>query len=221
MGQHASRWTWVTNRWIGSLFAIGSACFAVGVVPGYLDAVGAVADAATFFVGSIFFTSAGTLQFLQAVNVPASASGRPARAEWVQPRSLVWWATAVQLVGTVFFNLSTFRALHQAVGADLAAAVVWRPDAYGSVCFLVASVAALIPVDHRPGRDRRVAAVNLAGSVAFGFSAVGAFTLESGTLLNADLANGGTFVGAVCFLLGGLALVRPAPVAAPVADPGG
>lgn len=209
----SSRWTFVTNRWIGSLFAVGSVCFAVGVVPAYAAAVGAVADAATFFVGSVFFTTAAALQFVQAANVPASAGGRPAVPEWVQVRSLVWWATAVQLLGTLFFNVTTFRALSQAGGADVSAAVVWRPDAFGSVCFLVASVAALIPVDHRPGRDRRIASVNLLGSVAFGFSAAGAYTLETGTLLNADLANGGTFVGALCFLLGGVGLLRPPPKA--------
>lgn len=213
VGDHSTRWTWVTNRWIGALFAIGSICFAVGPVPAYTSSVGAVADAATFFVGSLFFTTAAALQFVQAVNVPASAAGLPARPEWVQAGSLVWWATAVQLLGTVFFNVSTFRALDQATGAAVAATVVWRPDVYGSVCFLAASVAALIPVDHRPGRDRRIAAVNLVGSVAFGFSAIGAYTLETGTLLNTNLANGGTFVGALCFLLGGLALVLPPPAA--------
>lgn len=209
MGDRAARWTWATNRWIGSLFAIGSTCFAVGPVPQYVSWTGPVADAATFFVGSLFFTTAATLQFLQSVNVPASAAGRPARPEWVQARSLVWWATTVQLLGTLFFNLSTFRALDQATGAEVTATVVWRPDVFGSICFLVASVAALVPVDHRPGRDRRIASVNLLGSIAFGFSAIGAFTLGTGTLLNARLANGGTFVGALCFLLGGVALILP------------
>lgn len=201
----------MTNRWIGALFAVGSVCFAVGVVPGYVSAAGDVADAATFFVGSVFFTSAGALQYLQAVNVPLSAGGAAAAAEWVQTTSLVWWATAVQLVGTLFFNVNTFRSLRLALGGELTARVVWRPDALGSICFLVASVAALIPVDHRPGRDRRIAAVNLVGSVAFGFSAVGAFTLDTGSALNANMANSGTFVGAICFLLGALALMRPVP----------
>lgn len=211
MSRPGSRWTWVTNRWIGALFAVGSLCFAVGVVPGYLSAVGAVADAATFFVGSVFFTSAGALQYLQAVKVPLSAGGAVSAPEWVQSTSLVWWATAVQLVGTLFFNFNTFRSLRLALGDELTARVVWRPDALGSICFLVASVAALIPVDHRPGRDRRIATVNLVGSVAFGFSAVGAFTLDTGSTLNTKMANAGTFVGAICFLLGALALMRPVP----------
>jgi hypothetical protein len=43
-------------------FAIGSTCFLVGPFPGYLDLVGPVADAVTFFVGSLFFTVGGALQ---------------------------------------------------------------------------------------------------------------------------------------------------------------
>ena len=76
--------------WIGVLFAIGSLCFAVGALPGYVDWVGTDADAITFFVGSIFFTTAALLQFLQTVNATArrsaprapaigSASGRGSR----------------------------------------------------------------------------------------------------------------------------------------------
>ena len=88
--------------WIGVLFAIGSTCFVVGPFPGFVHLVGAVADAAVFFAGSIFFTSAATLQFLDT------------------PRSdrIDRWASAIQFVGTLFFNLSTGRALHASI--DLA-----------------------------------------------------------------------------------------------------
>jgi hypothetical protein len=48
--------------WIGVLFAIGSTCFALGAAPDYVEAVGDGADAITFFVGSIFFTTAALLQ---------------------------------------------------------------------------------------------------------------------------------------------------------------
>ena len=65
--------------WIGVLFAIGSVCFTVGALPGYVDWVGTDADAITFFVGSIFFTTAAYLQFVQTVNAPARAA-RPGTA---------------------------------------------------------------------------------------------------------------------------------------------
>src|SRR4029078_10235716 len=58
------RW-WAPDRavwWAAALFMVGSACFAVGAVPAYLDLVGVEADGVTFFVGSLFFTSAAGLQ---------------------------------------------------------------------------------------------------------------------------------------------------------------
>jgi hypothetical protein len=37
---------------------VGSACFALGALPGYVSAVGAKPDGVTFFVGSLLFTAA-------------------------------------------------------------------------------------------------------------------------------------------------------------------
>jgi hypothetical protein len=49
------------TRWIGVLFAIGSACFLVAPLPGFVELVGSEVDAAVFFAGSVFFTSAALL----------------------------------------------------------------------------------------------------------------------------------------------------------------
>src|SRR3954471_4458960 len=54
------------NTTIAWLFMIGSACFVLGSVPAYADAVGGSADSLTYFVGSLFFTSASLSQLLQA-----------------------------------------------------------------------------------------------------------------------------------------------------------
>ena len=56
----------VLNATIACLFAVGSALFGLGSVPAYANAVGATADGVTYFVGSIFFTSASFSQLLQA-----------------------------------------------------------------------------------------------------------------------------------------------------------
>jgi hypothetical protein len=169
------------NRWIGLLFAGGSLCFAIGPFPGFVQLVGATADAAVFFAGSILFTTAAALQLRQERDRP----------------------TAIQLAGTLFFNLSTFRAL----GATQADKLIWRPDAFGSICFLVASWLAW-----QAGHDR-IGALNLAGSVAFGVSAVAGYVVpDTGDVLDLAAANFTTALGAVCFLAGGLLLVRtPAP----------
>jgi uncharacterized membrane protein len=185
------------TRWIGVLFAIGSTCFLVGPFPGFVELVGSAVDAAVFFVGSLFFTSAALLQMLH------SSGG------------LDRWACLVQFAGTLFFNLSTFHALQAGLDATEYDRLVWTPDALGSVCFLVSGVLAYVAVrqlSHR-ATDWRIAVVNLAGCVAFGISAVAGYVVPStGSVLDLAAANAWTSLGALCFLVGALLLLprRPA-----------
>ena len=53
------------NSTIAWLFMVGSACFVAGSVPAYVNAVGGWVDGVTYFVGSIFFTSASYAQLVQ------------------------------------------------------------------------------------------------------------------------------------------------------------
>ena len=48
-----------------------------------------------------------------------------------------WWASLVQFVGTVYFNVDTFRAMQDSFDTADVNRVVWRPEAIGSICFLV------------------------------------------------------------------------------------
>ena len=201
--------------WIAVLFAVGSLLFALGAVPGYASAAGARWDAVTFFIGSLFFTAAGFLTYREAVDAcprPLHAARR--RFFVFQPRRIDWWATAVQLAGTLFFNLSTGNAVREDLSAQAAHQHVWRPDAVGSVCFLVASALAWFEVCHgwacwRPRSwSWWITLLNLIGSVAFGVSAVaGDINPATGQLHNAERSNLGTFIGAVCFLAGALLLL--------------
>ena len=69
-------------------------------------------DAVTFFIGSLFFTSAGFLQYREAVDAAPRRPGTARRKVFVfQPGRIDWLATAVQSVGTVEFNVSTFVAI--------------------------------------------------------------------------------------------------------------
>jgi len=99
------------------LFAIGSTCFLVGPLPGFVELVGSGADGVVFFVGSIFFTSAAFLQWLETINAdPGPAARREGvRVLSFEPRRPDWWSSGVQLVGTLFFNVMTFRALQTAL----------------------------------------------------------------------------------------------------------
>jgi len=207
----------VRDRWIAWLFIIGSGLFAVGAVPLYAEAVGLRLGAVTFFVGSLFFTCAAFLQYREAVDALPAGGGTRRPLLWVwAPRNPGWLAGAVQLAGTLWFNWSTGNALRINLTAALTEQLVWRPDALGSIAFLVASVVALRDAGRgaSAGRPRprkwKIGVINLAGSVAFGISAVAAFVIpSSGDVWNAELSNLGTLVGALCFLTGAILMLSP------------
>jgi len=203
--------------WIAVLFAIGSFLFALGVVPSYATAVGALPDAWTFFVGSLFFTSAGFLQYVQAINVPLDPAGSERQAfrlfSW-RPDRIDVWACGIQSLGTLWFNWSTFAATRSALDAEQAHKMIWRPDVLGSIAFIIASWLAWAEVCHgwfswRP-RDVSwcIVAANLGGSIAFLISAFAAYVdPNTGTVWRLPLANLGTFIGAAGFFVGALLLI--------------
>jgi len=211
--------TWWAPRargwWIAILFAIGSLLFAIGSVPGYASAVGAVGDTVTYFIGSLFFTTASFLSYREAVDAAPAALNPAHRRFFVyQPGRIDWWATAVQLAGTVYFNVSTGLAMVTDLSAAAAHQHVWRPDAIGSACFLVSSALAWYEACHGwvAWRPRSwswwITLANLAGSVAFGVSAVaGYINPVTGQVHNVARADTQTLIGAVCFLIGSVLLL--------------
>ncbi|MFY9670588.1 MAG: hypothetical protein WAK44_21775, partial [Trebonia sp.] len=201
--------------WIAILFAIGSLLFAIGSVPGYASAAGAVGDTVTYFVGSLFFTTASFLSYREAVDAAPGALNPAHRRFFVyQPRRIDWWATGVQLVGTLYFNVSTGLAMVTDLSAQAAHQHVWRPDAIGSVCFLVSSALAWYEVCHGwaawhlRSYSWWITLLNLIGSIAFGISAVaGYINPVTGQVYNAGRADTQTLIGAVCFLIGAVLLL--------------
>ncbi|HEX6366253.1 MAG TPA: hypothetical protein VF000_08925 [Agromyces sp.] len=192
-------------------FAVGSLCFFVGALPWYADWLGAVGANLTFFIGSIFFTLAAFIQLsLSGRTLPHARMNRADRADW--------WAAAIQFAGTLLFNLSTAAALAAAIARPDAVGIGWRPDAWGSIAFLVSSTLAVVATKDRgqlwdtDARTWHGTGLNLLGSIAFGASAVGAYVIpDSGDLLNEVLANAGTALGAVCFFVAALLSRRTIP----------
>jgi hypothetical protein len=186
-------------------FATGSLCFLIGPFPGYVDLVGEGADAVTFFVGSVLFTAGGALQTL--LSFPhrrTSGSGLAA-----------WRAASIQSVGTLFFNATTFRAMYTALTSADYDRLVWRPDALGSICFLVSGVIAYraaprhgwLPARGGPGWWEP--SVNLLGCIFFGIAAVAGYVVpSSGSVLDLAWANWNTCLGAACFLACAVATLR-------------
>jgi hypothetical protein len=190
------------ERWMAACFAPGSACFLIGPFPGYAELVGETADAVTFFVGSILFTAGGALQCsLAFAHRRSPGAGRAA-----------WWAAIIQSAGTLFFNVTTYQALHTAISSPGYDRLVWRPDAFGSICFLVSGFVAYRASPRRRGLPERIGygwwepAVNLLGCIFFGISAVAGYVVpSSGSVLDLAAANFNTSLGAACFLACALA----------------
>ena len=202
--------------WMAVLFAIGSICFAVGGVEAQWSLTSASVTGVTFFVGSIFFTSAAYLQYSETVNVDHAVGERKHRwlpASW-EPGRIDWLASLIQLIGTVLFNISTFAAMNTDLTTHQINARVWGPDAFGSIAFLVSSELAYAEVCHRwvCFRNRtlswKVVALNLLGSIFFGISAVASLVEPAtGHPVSAVISNAGTSLGGVCFLAGALLLM--------------
>jgi hypothetical protein len=175
--------------WMGLLFAIGSTCFAVASFISQWASVPRPGLGVTFFVGSIFFTTAAFVQL-------RTAATRADRT-----------AALIQFAGTLFFNVSTFAALQRGLDAKQTDLRVWTPDVFGSICFLVSSALAYAAV-RRPSTAWRIAALNLLGSVFFGVSAIAALVEPSTSEpVSAAIANAGTTSGALCFFAGALMLI--------------
>lgn len=196
----------VWDRWIAIGFAVGSACFFVGPFPGFVQLAGAEADGVVFFAGSIFFTLAALLELREST----LRLGR-----WAADPS--WWSAAVQFAGTLLFNLSTFEAMQDGLSTTQNNRLVWAPDLFGSTAFLISGLLAYRVANAarrqagRRDRDWTMGAVNLAGCVFFGISAIASFIVpSSGSILDLAAANWTTSLGALCFLIGAL-LLLPRP----------
>jgi len=211
------------NTTVASLFVVGSACFVLGSVPWYAEAAGAEADSATYFVGSVFFTSASFGQLLQAqtramTEVDEVSQHVPAQVlfwSWL-PQDRGWLAAATQFPGTLFFNLSTAAALVHNLTVEQQDKHVWRPDFFGSTLFLVSSAYAIVALGqgflafHPSSTPCRIAWLNMVGSLFFMASALASYVLPTtGQLIDSWWAITGTLLGAICFLVGA-ALMLPA-----------
>jgi len=182
------------DRLIALGFAIGSACFFVGPFPGFVELVGEGADGVVFFTGSVFFTSAAALELREATLRLGRWAANPS-----------WWSAAIQFAGTLLFNLNTFDAMQDSLSAEQENRLVFAPDLFGSACFLASGVLAYRAAT---GPEHRMAAVNLAGCVLFGISALASYVVPStGSVLDLAAVNWCTALGALCFFVGSLMLL--------------
>lgn len=211
------------NWWTGLLFAVGSLHFIVAAVLSMVPTSPALWQIAlVFFLGSIFFTTAGFLQNLQAANAPdfAQAPPAPVRAGtfrligW-RPSNLGWLSTITQFAGTVMFNFNTFDAIAPPADWYIADLTIWLPGIIGSVLFLASGYLAFMETSHaywswRPkDLDWKIAFANLLGCLFFMTAGILAYIPrgpEPGWI--AVVANLHLCLGAFGFLIGALLMMR-------------
>jgi hypothetical protein len=216
------------NWWIGAIFAIGAALFAVGSVLSLfpvlaaLLALSAEQVARVFFAGSIPFTTAAWLQLMQSANAGSFVAADQERSTrfrlfgWL-PGDAGWLSCALQFVGTLLFNINTYNAMHSGLSWQQQDTAIWLPDLFGSMLFLASGYLAFIETCHRHWAwmphllSWRITFVNLLGCIAFMISAVLAFVPAQGTNPTAlALSLVFTLLGAIGFFLGAVLMLPEA-----------
>ncbi len=92
---------------------------------------------AVLFLGSLLFTAAAALQYLETINADRGSARVGARRRLrvlsFEPDRIDWWACAVQLGGTLLFNASTYDALRSGLSTPQENRLIWAPDVFVSV----------------------------------------------------------------------------------------
>lgn len=173
-----------------------------------------------FFLGSIPFTIAGFMQNFQAANTTNFSKEAPGPADlphlvgW-RPRDPGWLSTIAQFVGTIAFNFNTFDAIHPDARWYIQDLTIWLPAMIGSVLFLVSGYLAFMETSHafwswKPrDLDWQIVFINLLGCLFFMTAGVLAY-VPKGTdpTWIVNLANIHLWLGALCFLIGALLMMR-------------
>ncbi|HEY3477662.1 MAG TPA: hypothetical protein VGL02_02080 [Streptomyces sp.] len=206
------------NAIAATAFVIGGALFAAGAGVAQFGSGDATTCASIYFAGGLFFNTGGYVSLLQVVNAPRHVPGGEGtlvtpRWRWwsYEPHRVDWLSAFVLFTGTLVFAVDLLDSFLQGLNVQQVNRLIWAPDVVGCALFLISGHLALAEICHgRPCFRRRdlgwwIVAVNQLGSVLFMVSALAAYTRPAtGSLVNADIANWGTFVGALCFSLGGV-----------------
>jgi hypothetical protein len=210
------RLTWI-NAVAATAFIIGGSLFAVGALLAQGHVGGPRLAAAVFLAGGVFFTTGGYATVLQVANAPrgADADGVVRAAPWrwwsTEPGRLDWASAVALFVGTLYFGASLLAALIGDLTAAQQDRLIWSPEIFGCVLFLLSGHFALTEMHRDRPRGRRadlgwwIVVVNQAGSALFMAAAIAAYVRPStGDELAVGVANWATLVGAACFALAGV-----------------
>ena len=225
------------NAVAGVSFAIGGALFTLGAVLAQWSTAPASTIDLVFLCGGFFFSTGGYASIVQEINSPRSidADGSLAETRWrwwdYEPMRPGWVSAFVLFVGTLAFAISLVDVFLSSLSTKQQDHLIWAPEMIGCVLFLVSGHVAIEEICH--GRFRLmprslgwwVVTVNQLGSILFFLSGLAAYVRPAtDEVINSDLMNWGTGLGALCFSVAGVAQLfeRPeSPAKRPDAAPAG
>ena len=192
--------------WIASTFIVGSILFATGAVLPAFARVPSQAILLIYLIGSTLYLVGATVALVHGRHMAIHSAGGPQLALRFANRNSL--AATIQVIGAILFQVSATGDLLRFLSPTHHDQVLWVPDLTGAICFVVASAiffSLQYPIQHRKGNlmsGRTLAVLNIWGSLFFVASAIGdytpAFTEQA---LYPVLANVGTFIGALFFLV--------------------
>lgn len=199
------------NATVAIAFFLGGSLFAIGAWVAQVGSGQAVTSVSIYLVGGVFFSTGGYASVLQAVNEPAGAAAGRWRWWSYRPMDLVWLAAFVLFCGTLAFAVSLVFSFMEGLSVRGENRLIWAPDMIGCILFLISGRLGMVALRSEASswiQPRNlawwVAVVNQLGSILFFIAGLAAFTRPAiGSIVNVDVANWGTFGGALCFALGG------------------
>jgi len=225
------------NAVAGLSFAVGGALFTLGAMLAQWSTASATTIDLVFLCGGFFFSTGGYTSIVQEINSPRSvdADGSLAETRWrwwaYEPMRPGWVSAFVLFVGTLAFAISLVDVFLSSLSTKQQDHLIWAPEMIGCVLFLVSGHVAIEEICH--GRFRLmprllgwwVVSVNQLGSMLFFVSGLAAYVRPAtDEVINSDLMNWGTGLGALCFSVAGVAQLfeRPeSPAKRPDAAPAG
>lgn len=200
------------NSAVAISFFLGGSLFAIGAWVAQVGSGEAVTSASIYLAGGVFFSAGGYGSVLGVAN---DRVGDGERWRWwsYQPTDLGWLAAFVLFSGTLAFGISLVSSFMEGLSIQQENRLIWAPDMVGCILFLLSGRLGMVALHEaastwvQPGDlEWWVAVVNQLGSILFFIAGLAAFTRPAiGSAVNVDVANWGTFGGALCFALGGIA----------------
>ena len=213
--------------WIAITFILGSVLFCVGAILPFTRGLSTAATNVVYLVGSSLYLVGALIQFIRGRRMKINHRDDTSAMRHLANKNSR--AAGIQAIGALLFQTSMTGAFIRSLSIAQQEKIIWVPDLFGALCFLIASsmfFTLRYPIQHRQdnGRSaRQLAMMNIVGSAFFVISALGAYIVPlTDQAIYPRIANLGTVAGAVLFLLSSIPGLPTKPSASrPSTPPGG